>query len=115
MSKLYKHKILLSVIQKQIDISILSKHDSKVKFQSTPVEDDYKRFKETTQIVINKVKEIFSTTYDYLEETKEAQTSDTGINTVYLKIWKFLVHSQNWSTVNQIRFILARFQTDIKV
>lgn len=119
MSRLINQKLINSLIPKQIEVPISKDYGVKINEtrSTTKIEDYIKRFNVTTNIVINKMKAIFSVTCDWLEDIKEVQNSSEPLerNDMYLKIWKLLVEMENLKSGNQFKLILARFHKDIKV
>ncbi|VVC27324.1 Hypothetical protein CINCED_3A004966 [Cinara cedri] len=118
MSKLYNQEIPISIIPKQIEVSLNKNIPSKMNVvqNSNKNSENVKKFIGTVQLFAGKVKAIFTTTSEWLEETKEANNMKSleNLNSVYLKIWKSLVEAENWRSAYQLKLIAARFQTDIK-
>jgi len=117
MSKLYKQKLPLSLISKKIEVPQTKNNWSKAPAQTITIVDDYfKKFQEIVNLATGKVKSIFSMTSEWLEETKETQNLNLSEKSIaYLKIWKYLIEIQNWSSVNQLKLLLARYHKDIEV
>lgn len=114
MSKLYNHKLPISLISKQVDIS-LNKAE-KIEQHQIILENYLKIFNTNMEVVVKKIKNIFSATSDWLDETKDANNIETlEKNYAYLKIWKFLVEMENWRSSDQFKLIMARFHKDITV
>lgn len=113
---MYKQKLQPSLIPKKIEVSQINWSDKKL-VQTDVIADEYfNKFYNTVNVAIDRVKNIFSPTSEWLEETKETQNSNSAEKSnVHLKIWKYLVESQSWSSVNQLKLLLARYHNDIKV
>lgn len=113
MSKLCKQKLPQSLIPKKIELSQSKNNWSKVSGQTITTVDDF--FKTAT----GKVKSIFFVTSEWLEETKETkETQNLNLSEksiANLKIWKYLIEIQKWSSVNQLKLLLASYHKDIKV
>lgn len=112
---LYNHKLPFTIIFDQIDISLFKKE----KFEEGPtiIDNYFKMFNANLEVVTKKIKSVFSTTCDWLDETKEVNNTEsvTKTNYAYLKIWKFLVEIVNWKSSDQFKLILARYHKDITV
>lgn len=119
MSKLFNQKLPISIIPKPIEVTLWKDVGSKVKAMvqnTTRIEEFFKKFNTTIAIVAGKLRNIFSTNSEWLEEIKEAQHLEPSEKSfVYLKIWKFVIEWENLRTANQLKIILARFHLDIKV
>lgn len=119
MSKLYNQEIPISIIPKQIEVSLNKNVPSKMNVvqNSTKNFENIKKFSGAVKLFAGKVKSIFTTTSEWLEETKEANNMKSleNHNSVCLKIWKSLVEAENWRSAYQLKLIAAKFQTDIQV
>lgn len=116
MSKLYNQKIPIGIIPKPIEVA-LPRADtrSKAKFGQgiSSTEDFFKKFNMIMDVIFAKVKSIHTLTSEWLDETRNLETVEK--NTMYFKIWSFLVETENWRSINQLKLISARFYKDIKV
>lgn len=115
MAKLYNQKIPFGIIPKQIEVSLPKDNKSKAKFGQgiSSTEDFYKKFTVVIDLIVTKVKSIFTTIFEWIDEVSIADQVEK--NTPYLKLWAFLVETENWRSANQFKLILARFYKDIKV
>lgn len=115
MAKLYNQKIPLGIIPKQIEVSLPRDNRSKAKFgQGISSTEDYsKKFNMIMDIIVTKVKSIFTAISEWIDEVRIADPVEK--NALYLKIWSFLVETENLRSSNQLKLILARFYKDIKV
>lgn len=115
MAKLYNQKIPLGIIPKQLEVSLPKDNKSKAKFGQgiSSTEDYYKKFNMIMDIIVTKVKSMFTAISEWIDEVRI--TDQVEKNTRYLKIWAILVETENLRSANQFKLILARFYKDIKV
>lgn len=119
MSKLFNQKLPISLIPKPIEVTLWKDVGSKVKVMVqnvSKIEEFFKQFNSTIATVAGKLRNIFSTNSEWLEDIKEAQNLELSEKSfIYLKIWKFVIKWQHLRFTNQLQLILARFHLDIKV
>lgn len=117
MSKLYNQKLTQSIIPKRIEVLQFVDSGQRVKFMQNVMLLEYyiKIFDETIRTVADKIKNMFSTSFRWLEEIKETRNTESEETSVHLTIWTFLIEMENRRLSNQLKLILARFEMDIKV
>lgn len=119
MSKLYNQEIPISIIPKQIEVMLNKNIGSKMSVnQNTNKNTEYvKKFSGAVKLFADKIKAIFTTTSQWLDDTKKINSNKSleNFNPIYLKIWECLVIKENWRSTYQLKLISARFQMDIKV
>lgn len=118
MSKVYNKKLTASVIPHHIGVTLSKDQEFKSKGveQVASVEYYLKWFDATINMVNNKLRGTLKLTYEWLAEMKKIHSANPlESNSVYLKIWKFLIDKENFRSADQLKLILNRFHEDIKV
>lgn len=111
MSKLHNQIVTTSLIPRTIDVSLLKNQTA-----TKSIGDFYKMFNETINAVSDKIKIIFSKILEWLEEIENSRSLEPiKKDNIHLKVWKYLIKSEDLRSANQFQIILDQCNSDINV